>query len=119
MKKEKVDRHHLLWDKSSWNKGYCKALRSHWYFVVTIPRNTLHAQIHYGITRIPPPRGMMAKDVYEQVIMLESYGSLHKNDSIEKRLNLLIMLFSCAEEETANALRHELDLIRKYRKIPQ
>lgn len=117
---KKIDRHHLLWVRTDYSKGYAHALRHHWYFVMDIPRETLHAQIHAGVPNIPAPSGANAKDAYEQVAMLESYGSLHKEDPIEKRLGLLIALFDCCEPETVDALKRQLEVVRTfYKKAPQ
>ena len=113
---KKIDKHHLLWVRTDWSKGYAHALRGHWYFATDIPRETLHAQIHAELPNIPVPSGQSAKDAYEQVVMLESYGALHKNDPIEKRLRLLIMLFDCTEPKTAEALKRQLDIVRRFNK---
>lgn len=111
-KLKKVDRHHLLWLRTEWNKGYCHALRSHWYLIVDIPRETLHAAIHHNVSMIPTPRGCSAKSAFEQLVYLESFGALHKNDPIEKRLKLLIAMFDCSDPETAEALKRQLDVVR-------
>jgi hypothetical protein len=50
--------------------------------------------------------------------MLESYGSLHKNDPIEKRLQLLIALFECADSQTTKALRRQLEVVYNIKKPP-
>lgn len=113
---KKLDRHHLLFPRKGYSNGYTHALRQHWYFVIEIPRETLHAQIHEAVASIPVPSGLGAKNAYEQVVMLESYGCLHKDDPIEKRLKLLIALFECAEQKTADALKRQLEVARKFHK---
>lgn len=112
----KLDKHHLCFPRRGWNKGYAHALRHHWYFVTEIPRETLHARIHESVTNVPVPSGQSAKDAYEQVVMLESYGALHKEDPIEKRLGLLIALFDCCEPKTADAFKRQLETVRKFNK---
>lgn len=103
-----------MWDRSSWNKGYCKAIRSYWYFVVAIPRNTLHAKIHHEIFRIPPPSGASAKDAYNTIVLLDKYGILSKDDPIDKRVAILISLFNYAEPETVIALKREESIIHEF-----
>ena len=109
-----MDNHHLCWPKHDWQKGYAKAIRTHWYFIMKIPRRTLHAKIHHEMMWIPPPKGQQAKAAYEQIIALESYGALRKDDPIEKRLQLLVALFDCAEQPTCDAFKRQLEIVRKF-----
>lgn len=111
--KSTFNTHHLCWPRKKWNKGYAKLIRSHWYFNVQIPADTLHAEIHWEIGEIPVPSAAAAKAAYEQIKALEKNGALHENDSIELRLSLLMALFECIAKPTANALRDQLYLIRR------
>lgn len=111
-----LDKHHLCFPRKDWNKGYAHAIRGHWYFVVEIPKDTLHPEIHHTVPSVPVPRGSSAKDAYEQVVMLESYGVLHKTDPIEKRLRLLVALFDCADQPTADAFKEQLKVITNFKK---
>lgn len=113
-KNRREDSHHLCFPKRQWDIGYAKTLRNHWYFVVSIPRKQLHRQIHHEILGVPLPRNHCAKEAYEQVEMLEKYGSLHPDDPVEKRLKLLIALFECVEPETAEAFKKQLALCREF-----
>lgn len=114
--KQRLDRHHLLWCRRDWRIGYAHALREHWYFRMAIPKNTLHARIHESIACIPVPSGTSAKEAFRQLTFLETYGAIHKSDSIEKRLKLLIALFDCQEPATADALKQQLRIVQEYNK---
>lgn len=110
-----VNTHHLCWPRKAWNSGYAHALRQHWYFCVEIPANTLHRQIHEEIHGIPVPDGRAAKVAYEQVELLEKRGALHPEASIETRLSLLIAIFDCFEQPTADGFKHQLRIVRRFR----
>lgn len=112
--RQTCDKHHLCWPRKKWNTGYARAIRNHWYFIVEIPKKTLHPAIHNQMTHIPVPRGLAAKSAYEQVVMLEQYQAIHKDDPIEKRLTLLIALFDCIEQPTADAFRKQLEIITNF-----
>ena len=113
------DTHHLLWTKRSWNYGSLKALRTHWYCRVLIPRATLHQEIHHYIGSIPLPRQTSAREALNQLGYLEKYGGISPEDSIQKRLKVLIALFDCVDECTANALQIQLDIVNRfYDKLP-
>lgn len=106
------DRHHIFYIKRCWKNGYCKELRDYYYCVVQIPRNTVHHRIHARVNHVPVPRGASAKFALEHLDMLSDYGAIGIYDSIEKRLTVLIALFDCIEQPTADALRRQLDVVR-------
>ena len=108
------DRHHLCYPKSGWNRGYVKALRDHWYLRATVPKHSLHTEIHRRVTSVPVPRGRSAKAAYEQLLMLEHYGALAPYDTLEKRLSLLVALFDCVEQPTADAFSKQLEIVREF-----
>lgn len=114
MRPDYNDRHHLLWPQHDWNKGCAKALRDHWYMVVQIPMNTLHRTIHYEIMNIPVPRGCVAKDILFHLNTLENYHAINSDDTIEKRLTVMMALTECVEPETYSALKQQLDIVRKF-----
>ena len=64
---------------------------------------------------VPPPSGRNAKEAFEQLVILERFGALHKDDPIEKRLKVLIALFDCAEPETTEAFRKQLRIVGEFR----
>ena len=111
--------HHLLWQRRKWNCGDVKVLRSYPYCVVDIPANTLHRAIHDGMKQIPPPSQDNARSVLWHLRFLEEYGGISDNDPIEKRLQVLIALFDCSEQPTADALKKQLKIVREFNKSPQ
>lgn len=113
-----LDKHHLLFNARRWGTGYLAELRKFHYCVMPIPRNTLHRLIHENVGCIPPPSGRNAKDALNQLRMLERYGAISDDDSLEKRLGLLAALFDCCEQPTADAIRRQLEVVRKFYKSP-
>lgn len=115
MKKVKpTDRHHILWYRRDYSKGWAKRLRDHWYCSVEIPRDTLHHQIHYEISHIPVPRVISIKAALEQLALLERFGGINKDDNIERRLMVLCALFECVEPKTFEALKKQYELACKF-----
>ena len=45
---------------------------------------------------------------------MKKYNAISKNDSLEKKLCVLIALFDIAEPETTMALRHQLQIVREF-----
>ena len=109
---------HLCFQKRHWRGGYLAELRDFPYCVVSIPRDSLHRYIHEWMSDVPAPRNVNAKSALLQLRMLEGYGAISENDSIEKRLRLLIALFDCVEQPTADAFRKQLDIVCKFYKKP-
>lgn len=111
-----TDRHHILWYKRDYSKGWAKRIRDHWYCTVEIPRNTLHKQIHYEVSHIPVPRVMSIKSALEQLELLERFGGISRDDDIEKRVMVLMALFDCCEPKTHEALKKQYEVICKFNK---
>lgn len=116
--KTPYDVHHLLWTGRKWGYGYLASLRQYWYCKIEIKRDTLHRYIHENISMIPTPRPQSAKDALSQLQYLDKYGALHNDDTIEKRLELLIALFECVEPRTANGLKRELEIVHEFNDNP-
>lgn len=117
---KKTDRHHLLWYKREYSKGWAKRLRDHWYLRIEIPRDTLHHQIHYEVAHIPVPRVISIKGALEQLNLLERFGGISSNDNIEKRLMVLLALFECSEPATHAALKKQYDIVCEfYKRAPR
>lgn len=123
MKKEKkkrvrtvsgFDRHHIIYQRRHWNKGYAKALREHWYCVIPLPRRTLHQAIHENLCDIPVPNDELCRSAYFQITNLEKYGAIHETDPIELRLELLISCFDNGDSPTAEAFKKQLEIVRTY-----
>ena len=113
------DRHHLCFQKNKWARGSLRALRDYWYCKVSIPRDTLHREIHLKVTTVPTPKESSAKSALEQLETLETFSAITEYDSIERRLELLASLFDCSDQETADAFREQLEVVREFKKSPQ
>lgn len=116
---KQTDRHHILWYKRDYSKGWAKRIRDHWYCVVEIPRDTLHRRIHYEVSHIPVPRAVSIKSALEQLETLDRFGGISRSDSIEKRVMVLHALFDISEPQTANALKKQLEVVREFKKAPK
>ena len=108
------DRHHIFFQKRHWT-GILAELRKYEYCVVSIPKDTLHRQIHEYIGDIPTPRPASAREVLWELRVLYRYGGISDDDDIEKRLNVLISLFECIEQPTADGLKRQLSIVQKYK----
>ncbi len=75
----------------------------------------IHHWIHGEVCRIPIPEPAILKDCLEQLIMLNKRGALHKEDPIEKRLNLLICCLDTGDSPTVEALKRQLEAVRNYK----
>lgn len=113
-----VDRHHICWTRRSWNSGYVAQLRLHPYCIVLVPRDTLHHLIHTKMKCIPVPSNKSAKSVLFHLNLLINAGVIHYDDPIEKKLKILIALFDCIEQPTADAFREQLNIICEYKNNP-
>lgn len=110
------DTHHLLYQKQAWHGGDALvALRDFWYCRAEIPKNTLHRRIHAIVQTIPVPKAINAKSALGQLRTLERYEVIHEDDDIERKLEVLIALFDCSEQPTADALKKQLDIVRKFK----
>jgi hypothetical protein len=112
------DSHHILYQKRHWCRGYLKVLREHDYCVIDIPRDTLHRQIHEWLGDIPIPSDNNAKEVLRNITLLEKQGAISNDDPLERRLTILIALFDCIEQPTADALRKQLKITRDFYEKP-
>lgn len=112
------DRHHILWQRAKWNRGALRQLRDYYYCIIMLPKETLHKYIHSRVSQIPVPREIVTKDVLAHLDYLTNAGAISDNDSIEKRLKVLIALFECIEEPTATALKKQLIAVREYKNSP-
>ena len=107
--------HHLLFQGRHWNNGFAKLLREHPYMGKMIPMPTLHRLIHSKIHDIPTPNGKECRLAYERICQLEAKGKIDVvNDSIEKRLALLIDLWKDACPATVEILKWQSDIVAKF-----
>lgn len=113
-----VDHHHLLYPRRKWGKGYAYLLRTYHYCIIPIEKGTLHRNIHGLLQEIPAPSDLNAQMALDQLRILESYGAIHNEDNITRRLKLLIALFDHVEKPTADALRKQLEIVHKFYQKP-
>lgn len=117
---EATDRHHILWYKKDYDKGWAKRIRDHWYCSVEIPRDTLHKRIHHEVAHIPVPRVISIKAALEQLELLEEFGGISREDPIDKRLMVLMAVFDRCEPDTHAALNKQYEVVCKfYNKKPR
>ena len=116
--KTSFDRHHIFWIRKEWNKGELNKLRLHPYCIVLLDRDTIHRYLHTHLACIPAPHGGIVDEVLKHLNLLESYGAIGPDDPIEKRLKVLIALFECVEQPTADALKEQLRLVYEFNKAP-
>lgn len=107
------DRHHIFFQKRYYT-GVLAEFRKYAYCVVLIPKNTLHHQIHTEISNVPVPKVANVKNALAQLRALYRYGAISDDDGIEKRLKVLIALFECIEQPTADALKKQLDIVHRF-----
>ena len=104
------DVHHLLWPKRKWNRGYARALRSHEWLRMKIPRDTLHNLIHQQVRVIPIPEGKDARKVYEILTRAYSNHEITQKATLEDRLDFLIRHLSTPS--TVAALERQREVVR-------
>ena len=108
------DKHHIFWIAKEWDHGELRKLRFYPYCIIPMHRDTIHRFIHARMARIPPPSEKTAQFVLEQLRTLEEFGAITDGDTIEKRLKVLIALFDCWEQPTADALRKQLNIVCEF-----
>ena len=68
---------------------------------------------------MPVPKTINAINALAQLRKLEEQGAISEQDSLLKRLKVLIALFDCIEQPTADALKAQLEVAREfYKKSP-
>ena len=88
------DTHHLCWPRKRWNKGLARVLRYHWYMKVKIPMRTLHRTIHEELAGVPVPESNEIKRALRHLDQLAKIEAISENDDIEKRLAIIVPLFT-------------------------
>lgn len=117
---KRKDRHHIWYYHHDYNKGWAKALRTHWYCTVEIPKDTLHKRIHRDVPMVPVPSTQVIQGALFQLQMLEKLGAIHPYDNIERRLYVLMALFECVCPDTHAALKKQyLTVCKFYRSCPK
>ena len=110
-----LDNHHIFYQRRHYKRGSLFELRNYHYCIIPIPKNTLHMEIHEYLGDIPTPSEINAKAALEQLYLLEDYHAISASDSLEKRLMVLIALFECGEQLTADALKRQLDIVCEFK----
>ena len=111
---EAKDRHHLLWTRRKWRKDFGGKLRSHWYLRVPISVS-LHRFIHENMSGIPRCNEALCESALIQLDYLSAHQVIHKDDTLEQRLQLLIAILDTGQSPTCEALRRELSLAKTFR----
>ena len=109
-----LDRHHIFYQRRKYGYGCLASLRLFSYCIVPIPKNTLHYEIHQSLSHVPVPKEVSTQDALYQLRMLKRYGAIKDEDPIELRLKVLIALFECCDQPTADALKKQLDIVNKF-----
>ena len=80
-----------------------------------IPQATLHREIHAKIHDVPTPNGAECRMAYNEIVRLEKIGAIDiVNDSVEKRLDLLISLWDGKCPATVAVLKWQRDVVAKF-----
>lgn len=113
----KKDCHHLLWSRHDWQNGYASELRSHPYFGIRIPQDSLHRQIHLEISNIPVPGGEACHKALEALnLAVEQKQVAISQDSPQERINFLLEIWDgvASTRRTVAALIEELMVFQAY-----
>ena len=116
MAKQATDTHHLCFPRKRWNKGYARTLRYHWYMRVEIPMRTLHHDIHDAMPNgVPLPSPKELKVAIDKLNELARCGVISEKDGIEKRLAIIIPMFSHTDSGGArHAFSQQFDIASKF-----
>lgn len=113
-----LDVHHIFFIGRKWGFGDLASLRQYWYCKISIPRETLHRYIHENLANVPTPKPENAREALRQLRFLDKHGAIHESDDIERRLEIMIALFDCAEPRTTEGLRKQLEIVREFYEQP-
>ena len=112
-----MDNHHLFWTRRQYAKGFwANKLRLHPYCIVLIPKNTLHKEIHSEIPEVPIPKECICESVYNQLKILWEFGAIGDDDSLQKRVDLLVFCLKCVADETVEVLEKQKEIANRYTK---
>lgn len=107
--------HHMLFPAADWRQSHFgQKLREHRYFRRFIPENTLHKYIHQEVFSIPVPPGRVCERAYREFLRRYDHHLIDANhDTLERRLQLLIDLFSGCPS-TVKALKEQQRVAIKF-----
>lgn len=109
------NRHHIFFNKKEWLSSgvWAAKLRQCQWCIVVIDLE-LHSYITLKSPPVPiPPDGVIELVLYKLGRFVK-HGSLGRETSLERRLEILVNLFKGAAPATAKALRVQLDAVREY-----
>lgn len=112
------DTHHIFFSKLIFNGKWTAKLRSYPYCIATIPKSTLHKDLHKDLRYVPVPKEVNAEDALNQLETLKKYGAISDDDNLVKKLTVLVGIFECSEQPTADALRKQLAVAKAFYEEP-
>lgn len=111
------DLHHIFYQGRFYRQNQSlRDLREYYYCKVYVPKDTLHQSIHAQLKNIPVPKPVNAQIALAQLKLLTSYDAIHEDDSFERRMQVILALFNCAEPATADALFKQWEIVREFYK---
>ena len=111
------DHHHFFYPRSAWNYGPAKKLRNDSYMIVELPRDPVHEAIHSLVPYVPVPDSSVASQVLDKIEFLREKRVVTDNDPPNKRLAVLIGLFSEVDGDVSYALEAQLRIICKFENL--
>lgn len=108
------DRHHLCYPRNSWNYGFAKKLRNMPYLIVEIERETVHQGIHACVPYVPVPSGQACSMAIVKLHELYADNVISDDDSLTKRLSVLISVFEELDPDVAYAFEEQLKVVCKF-----
>jgi hypothetical protein len=108
------DRHHLCYPRNSWNYGFAKKLRNMPYLIAEVERETVHQTIHACVPYVPVPSGQACSMAIVKLHELYADNVIGDNDSLSKRLSVLINIFSELDPDVAYAFEEQLKVVCKF-----
>lgn len=111
------NKHHILYCRKTWDKGYAKKLRNFWYLQATIPAKDLHEPIHQLLNSVPVPPANRCVEAYKILCDLDRKAVLaNRDDTLVARINLLLSIWAMHPDTkpTCAALRVQKAIAEEY-----
>lgn len=112
----RTNRHHVLYCRNKWSKGYAKRLREFSWLIVEVPMKSLHRKIHDKLDCVPLPKGVRIKEAFVILQGLASEGALKEDASLITRIDVLLCIWDGYTDcrSTCNALRVQRRIAEDY-----
>ena len=112
----KTNRHHILYCRNTWSKGYAKRLRDFSWLIVEVPMKSLHRKIHDKLVCVPMPKGSRIKEAYVVLSELNEKGVLKNDASLITRIDVLLCIWDGYTDcrSTCKALRVQRRIAEDY-----